>query len=170
MNLTLLDIPWRLAPAPVAVRADDRPARFEQANPPRPMSHERSRLVALECAYLPTGGILSGDSFAQLLRQGLDQPISTLARWIVDRDVVSFEVQGQIWLPMFQFEPPTLQVRHGVLTVVRELRSVFDDLELAEWFAHPNSFLGGQTPAVEVLRNEQAVLEVARLDRFVAAG
>ena len=50
------------------------------------------------------------------------------------------------------------------------LRSVFDEWELAEWFACPNSWLGGQTPASQVVLDEQAVVEAARADRFVAAG
>ena len=127
-------------------------------------------LAAMERSFLPTGGIVSGDGYSQLLRDRLDQPISTLARWIVYREVVSFEIDGQIWLPIFQFDPVNLHVRPGVLQVIHELRGVFDAWELAEWFGLPNSSLAGQTPASEVLRSGRAVLEAARIDRFVAAG
>jgi hypothetical protein len=157
-------------PALAPVRADDRPWPPEPHYAPHRVTQGQLRLRAMECAFLPTGGIVSGDCFSQLLRHGQDQPISTLARWIVNRDVVSFEVHGQIWLPMFQFDPSDLHVRPGVKKVIDELRGVFDDWELAEWFAHPNSSLAGQTPASEVVCNEQAVLEAARVDRFVAAG
>jgi hypothetical protein len=153
-----------------AVRVGDRPLAPEPAYPPHGGTQSRSRLSAMECAFLPTGGIVTGDCFSQLMRHGLDQPISKLARWIVDRHVVAFEVHGQIWLPMFQFEPSTLQVRPGVLKVIEELRGVFDEWELVEWFGQPNSWLNGQSPASAIGRNEQAVLEAARADRFVAAG
>ena len=129
-----------------------------------------SRREALELAFLPTGGIVSGDCFSDLLRDHLDQPISTLARWIVDRNVVNFEMTGQICLPMFQFDPVNLQVHPSVLKVIHELRGVFDDWELAEWFGLPNSSLAGKTPSSAVLRSGQLVLEAARIDRFVAAG
>jgi hypothetical protein len=158
------------AAGPVTVRVDDRPLQPEPEHSPHGGAHGRSRLSAMECAFLPTGGIVSGERLSQLLRHGLDQPISVLARWIVDRLVVSFEVHGQIWLPMFQFEPSTLRLRPGVLRVIEELRGVFGDSELAEWFAHPNSWLEGQSPASAIARDEQAVLDAARADRFVAAG
>ena len=70
---------------------------------------------------------------------------------------------------MFQFEPSNLQVRPGVQRVIAELRNVFDSCELAEWFACPSSWLGGQTPASKVALRGEAVLEAARADRFVAA-
>lgn len=129
-----------------------------------------SRLDAMRRAFAPTGGILSTDCLLQLLRHRLDQPISTLARWIASGDVVSFEARGSVWLPMFQFEPSTLQLRSGVTKAARELRGVLDDWELAAWFAHPNSSLQGLTPADAVLRDEHTVHEAAQVDRFVATG
>jgi hypothetical protein len=168
--MTALASACDFAKARAAVRVDDLPLQPEPDYPPHGATQSRSRLSAMECAFLPAGGIVSGDCFCQLMRHGLDQPISVLARWVVDRDVVSFEVHGQIWLPMFQFEPSNLRVRPGVQKVIEELRSVFDEWELAEWFAHPNCCLDGQTPASQVVRDEQAVLQAARTDRFVAAG
>lgn len=49
----------------------------------------------------------------------------------------------------------------GVLTVILELRNVFDEWQLAEWFGHPNSWLSGQSPASAVGRDERIVLEAA---------
>lgn len=158
--------------APTLKRAHvpDRSAGGEPGNHPSVAACDRDRLGTMASAYRASGGIMSGDRVIQLLRQDFDQPISTLARWIVDRDVVSFELQGQIWLPMFQFGTADRKVRPGVMHVIRELRAVFDDWELAEWFAQPNSSLRGEVPATVVLHDERAVLEAARVDRFVAAG
>jgi hypothetical protein len=168
--MTALAAARDFATAKAAVRVEDLLLQPKPDYPPHGATQSRSRLSAMECAYLPTGGIVSGDCFSQLMRHGLDQPISVLARWVVDRDVVSFELHGQIWLPMFQFEPSNLRVRPGVLKVIEKLRSGFDEWELAEWFAQPNSWLDGQTPASQVACDEQAVLQAARTDRFVAAG
>ncbi len=168
--MTALATTCDVATATAAVRHDDLPLHSEPDHSPYRVSQGRSRPSAMECAFLPTGGIVSGECLSQLMRHGIDQPISVLARWIVNRDVVSFEIHGQIWLPMFQFEPSNLRVRPGVQKVIEELRSVFDEWELAEWFACPNSWLGGQTPASQVARDEQAVVQAARADRFVAAG
>ncbi|MBC7990416.1 MAG: hypothetical protein H7Y19_12650 [Luteimonas sp.] len=123
----------------------------------------------MKSAFLPTGGILAGDCVAHIMRRGFDQPISTLARWIVNRDVVAFEERGELWVPMFQFNPD-LQVRPGVRKVIEELRGVFDEWELVDWFARPNSSLCGENPASVVLCNERAVLEAAMVDRFIATG
>lgn len=168
--MTLLDSGDALATARGTDAADDSFHTARAGGWPQGSSRGRSRLSAMECAFLSSGGILSGDCLAHLLRHGLDQPISKLARWIVDREVVSFECGGETWLPMFQFEPSTLRLKSCVARVIDELRAVFDDVELAEWFARPNSGLDGRAPADAVAADERAVLEAARVDRFVAAG
>ena len=60
--------------------------------------------------------------------------------------------------------------RAGLQQVIGELREVFDDRELAEWFATPNCWLGGGAPAVRLASEPLAVIDAARADRFVAAG
>jgi hypothetical protein len=162
-----LDVPM----AGKAVRADDPVATTAPRFTPRGgVTAGQLRLRAMECAFLPSGGLVSGNLLSHLLRHGLDQPISKLARWIVDRHVLSFEIDGQIWLPMFQFDPSSLRLLPAVQLVIDELRDVFDAWELSEWFARPNSLLGGGVPASVVARDGRAVLQAARLDRFVAAG
>jgi hypothetical protein len=52
--------------------------------------------------------------------------------------------------------------------VVRELRDVYDDEELARWFVGDNEALGGRVPADVVATEPDAVLEAARTDRFIA--
>ena len=124
----------------------------------------------IEAAYRYSGGIASDADVVSMLRKCSDQPISRLARSIVARDVVSFECEGTTWLPLFQFEsqPPT--VRPTVTAVVRELVDVFDDWELASWFALPNNWLQGRTPVDAVAAHPCAVREAARADRYIARG
>ncbi len=128
------------------------------------------RLFAMQRAFRHTGGVITGDSLAALLRQRWDQPLSLLARWIVNREVVNFEAHGQTWLPMFQFDSGGLGVSTGARKTIAELRGVFDDWELTEWFATPNTWLGGVSPADAMASDAQAVWQAARADRFVAVG
>jgi hypothetical protein len=128
------------------------------------------RLFAMQRAFRHTGGIITGDSLAALLRRHCDQPLSLLARWIVHREVVNFEAHGQTWLPMFQFDFGGAGVNTGVRQIMAELGGVFDDWELTDWFATPNTWLGGASPADAMAGDVQAVLQAARADRFVAVG
>ena len=121
-------------------------------------------------AFSDIGGVVNGDALASLLRGGTEQPISLLARWIVQREVISFSWHSQTLLPLFQFDLETLQVRPGVPEVIAELREAFDDVELADWFARPNSWLQGSTPANRFESDLPAVLQAARADRYVALG
>ena len=85
-----------------------------------------------------------------MLRRRTSQPVSMLARWIVERRVVSFGWQGEYLLPMFQFDRAEMTVRRHVSAVLDEFDGTFDDWDLATWFALPNAWLGDDTP-VDVL-------------------
>ena len=126
--------------------------------------------LSLTHAFRATGGVVSGDSLAMMLRGGSDQPISLLARWIVNRQVLSFECHSQTLLPMFQFDSSGVTVRPGLRPVMAELSEVFDDRELVDWFAAPNGWLSGKAPAAVFAVDLPAVLQAARADRFVASG
>jgi hypothetical protein len=130
----------------------------------------RVGVPGLSEAFRSSGGVVSTDVLTMMLRLRSDQPISLLARWLVNRDVISFNVNGQTLLPTFQFDWPTGTVRPGVLGALAELRDAFDDDEVAAWFAQPNSSLLGDSPVNLVDKNPAAVLEAARIDRFVAMG
>ena len=125
-------------------------------------------LLRMQMALHASGGVVTGDAFSVLLRCHCDQPLSRLARWIVNREIVSFEFHSR--LPMFQFVRPMLTVHSGVPQVIGELSGVFDDMELAEWFVTPNSWLAGALPADLVHADGEHVLAAARADRFVADG
>ena len=133
-------------------------------------SHDAHTVMRLLDAFSDIGGVVNGDTLATLLRERTGQPISLLAGWIVHRRVLSFSWHSQTFLPLFQFDLALPQVRPGVLQLMAELRGVFDDLELADWFARPNSWLGDIAPARLYVDNFPAVLHAARADRFVALG
>jgi hypothetical protein len=48
------------------------------------------------------------------------------------------------------------------------LRDVYDDHDLASWFAHGNELLGGGSPASVIDSDPDAVLDAARTDAFIA--
>lgn len=121
-------------------------------------------------AYRATGGLANGDEVARLLRKRSEQPISMLARWIVDRSVVSIVWQSQTLLPLFQFDLADMSLRSGTSAVIRELVDAFDDWEIAHWFAQPNTWLDGAAPVDNMASDQSAVLSAARADRFIALG
>lgn len=114
-----------------------------------------------------SGGMAQGHDLAPLLssRSGLN--IGTLARWIVEGEVVHFEWRHETWLPMFQFGGPDMALREGVRQVLKEFSGVLDPWETAQWFACPSEALGGRTPADEVAIRPDGVLHSARCERYV---
>ncbi len=124
----------------------------------------------LQASFGHSGGLIGANTLSLLMREQCEQPISVLARHIVDRDVVHIDSNADVMLPMFQFDPVTLHVRQAVKMVIDTLKPVFDDVELAHWFAEPNAWLEWSRPADVIVENPLRVLEAARADRFVAAG
>jgi hypothetical protein len=135
-----------------------------------PSVHLRDGVPGLPEAFRSSGGVVSTDTLIMMLRRRSDQPISLLARWLVNRSVISFKSNGQTLLPTFQFDWLTGAVRPGVIGALAELRGAFDDDEIAAWFARPNSSLFGDSPVNLIDKDPAAVLEAARIDRFVAMG
>ena len=65
---------------------------------------EDRQFLAMSRAYARSGGLASGDEIARRLRRREAQPLSTIARWIVDRRIVSLDWQSQMLIPLFQFD------------------------------------------------------------------
>lgn len=131
---------------------------------------ESRQFLVMERAFAMRGGLVTGEELAGRMRTRHEQPISVLARWIVSRCVLSIAWRGQTLVPLFQFEPHDLSVRRSVGRVIVELRDVFDDWELALWFAQPNAWLGHASPLRMLDEDAAAVLQAARADRFIARG
>ena len=93
-----------------------------------------------------------------MLRRRTAQPLSLLARWIVDTLVVSVAWRGDYLLPAFQFDLAGATVRRPVFEI---LDGTLKDLELASWFALPNARLGGAAPVDAIGRDPRAVIDAA---------
>lgn len=121
-------------------------------------------------AFRQTGGISRADDIARRLSTHSDQPISIVARWIVNREALAFGWKGQTMLPLFQFDPCGMTLRPGVTVILRELSDVFDNWGCALWFAQPNVWLGDRPPVDLMETGLREVLDAARVDRYIARG
>lgn len=122
----------------------------------------------MERSFRANGGIADVDEVTTLLGRHTDQPISVLAHWIVNRDVISFDWRGRTLLPLFQFDLDAMAPRASVTGVIRELVPVLNDWELALWFAAPNGWLDDIAPVDIIDSDAGAVYEAARADRYLA--
>ncbi len=128
------------------------------------------QFVEMLNAYRHSGGLARAEELVAMLQGRSDGGVSTLARWIVDRSVICFDWQAQLWVPLFQFEGPAMTLGPHLGAVFAELRGVFDPWQLARWFVLPNESLNGRSP-VDVLRRRPVdVIAAARTDRFTTDG
>jgi hypothetical protein len=125
---------------------------------------------AVMAAFIRHGGLRTDDEVQIMLRRHTSQPLSVLAKGIVQRRIVSITRVGQRWIPLFQFDRATMTVLGGVAAVVAELAPVLDDEELAAWFAMPNRLLDGYAPVRFDRNGWLPVIAAARADRFLVAG
>jgi hypothetical protein len=128
---------------------------------------ELHRMLA---TYGRAGGVATGEEVAGRMRDRFDRPVSQLARWIAERQVVSFTWGVVVLIPLFQFEKPAMARRPAVTDALAELRPFTDDWESALWFVQPNCWLDDGLPIDRLANQAPAVLQAARADRFVALG
>ncbi len=70
----------------------------------------------------------------------------------------------------FSRPPPATPLGWGIEAVQAELGEVLDATELAQWLAEPNPSLCGCTPTDMLDFDPRAVLNAARLDRYIVKG
>ena len=126
---------------------------------------EASQYQQMRQAFGASGGIATCDDVVASLARFTSQPISRFARWIVDDEVLRFQWQGCMRLPLFQFDATWMAPDPSVTPIIRELLHTFHEWDACLWFAEPNAWLGDALP-VELLRKDAgAVLDAARADR-----
>jgi len=126
--------------------------------------------VSLMSAYRPSGGIARGDDLSRHLSAAEPGYLTHLARQIVSGSILSFQWRQSFWVPLFQFEPGTSQVKTCVSQPMGELTPAFDSWETAVWFVQPHTLLNSERPLDVLDKKPNDVLEAARNDRFVAMG
>ena len=168
-----------LAPRPGALAGFLGQAWLNRAHLPRPSLVVSSdvastalhrRYLAILDEFEATGGVVTGDELAAWARSWADQPLSIVARWLVQREVTNFKWQGTTYIPLFQFDCQGKARRDGLQDTISQLACAFDDWEMAEWFALPNVWLGDASPASRLAHDPAGVVGAACADRFVAMG
>ena len=131
---------------------------------------EQRQFAGMLHAFRPYGGFASGQEMVRHLGPLWDDPWATLANWIMSRSVLVVTWSGQTLVPMFQFDRREMSLDATCARVAGELKPVFDDWELVQWFATPNIWLDGAAPVELLACDELAVLQAARTDRYIARG
>ncbi|MBA3057218.1 MAG: hypothetical protein KJ614_12155 [Gammaproteobacteria bacterium] len=122
------------------------------------------QFITLLNAYRDSGGLAPAQEVVALLRRHIECGPAMLTRLIVSKEVICFGWQSALWLPLFQFNPVDMSLQTGLSPVLTELSPHLDAWQVANWFAQPNSWLGGAsaTPARMLAIDPAAVLSAAR--------
>lgn len=123
----------------------------------------------LERGFLACGGVATAEEVSLLLRRHCEQPLSQLARWIVGRSVIHFERNGQMLLPLFQFNVDDMSILPTVHSTLVHFESTLDANETARWFVTPNAALGGEQPVRRMSNDAESVIAAARTHQLVDA-
>lgn len=127
-------------------------------------------LALMLAGFRPEGGVLTGDQLATLLRDHSEQPVSTVARWVVQRSILNLVWLGQTFIPLFQFDRSNMQPHPQMAATIRELAGVYDDWEIGLWFARPNAWLDDDPPLRRLRSDPEGVYKAAQADRFIIRG
>lgn len=166
-NLTFMDAPS--APMPAASRGATLASTDHFHTLPRSTIDDAHGFVEMLDAYRATGGLATGAEVINRMtrRSGsILASLASLAHWTAARQIVSFQWNHNLWLPMFQFRLDDMSLCPASERVIAELAPVFQGWDLACWFAHPNAWLGDVVPADLVRSELGAVLQAARAERF----
>jgi hypothetical protein len=125
-----------------------------------------AEFLSMLCSYRRSGGLARSQEMASILASR-SVSIGTLARWVVEGEVIHLQWQDDTWFPIFQFGGPDLSPSAGVSRVLMELRGVLDPWDTAHWFACPSAALSGRIPADAMEIDPDLVLHAARRDRYV---
>lgn len=118
--------------------------------------------VALLEAFRATGGTAPGDIVARLLEDHQVGDVVSLAKLIYSGQVFGFEWRADFWIPMFQFDADDLVLNAGAQRVRAALPPLWSGWALASWFAGPNAWLDGRSPADMLDSDLEAVIRAAR--------
>jgi len=128
------------------------------------------KFITMLRGFRDTGGLVRGDEVADMLQRLSGHDLSQLARWIVTREVLSFQWRSELWVPLFQFNLSDMSLKDAAQRVSAELAPAFDAWNLSYWFVQPNSWLHDKSPVQLIGSDPSAVFQAARADRFVAMG
>ena len=126
------------------------------------------QFIAMLNAYRGSGGLARDKELLSFSRRCCSFDAGTLASWSAEREVIGFFWQSRTWLPLFQFNLPDMTLAPALGQILAELIPVYDPWELANWFSQPNPWLADCVPAEALEPDPLAVLQAARVCRFIA--
>jgi hypothetical protein len=126
-----------------------------------PQPSSRGFIAMLE-VYRARGGMAPGNFLCQTLQEHQRGDLAQLARLIGDRRIFVLDWQGDLWIPMFQFDADDLSCKTGPALVRAELAGLDSGWAIASWFAQPNTQLGGRLPVDVVDPDLGSVVDAAR--------
>ena len=122
------------------------------------------QFIALLEGYRCSGGLARGSEVFALAQRCQPGKVAMLASWIVNAEVICFDWQSKMWLPLFQFDGSSMTPQPGLNQVLAALRPAYDTWQLANWFVQANPWLADQAPADTLPSDLAAVLRAARAD------
>jgi hypothetical protein len=130
---------------------------------------DNDEFVTLLDANRDFGGIARAQEVASMTMSRCGPDVKTLAAWILDRQLLSFEWQSQIWIPLFQFDRSSMALHPGLGMILSMLTPAYAPWEQALWFTQANAMLGDRIPAHVLPLDHPAVLRAARESPHIAA-
>ena len=124
------------------------------------------QFIGMLQSYRCSGGLARAQEVFEMFKARKACDVAQLARWILERHVVSFDWQSKIWIPLFQFDRSTMALVPGLPPILATLNPIFDAWEIAHWFSLPNRGLGDCAPADTVSVDAMAVFDVAEKCAF----
>ena len=140
------------------------PASNFQPEPCRTQAQTDVQFVELLNAYRSSGGLARLEEVMELTRGACGQAVSHMAKWIIEREVMSFEWHAGLWLPLFQFKRADMTPWQATQQVVRVLNPVLGPWALAAWFVRPHALLQNRSPADTLHASFPAVMHAARAE------
>jgi hypothetical protein len=150
---------WRSLGPSIGQSKADRDEEEQQRN---------MRFVNLLNAFRDSGGLARANEVASQFQRRSEQHISVLGGWLLKRQAIAFEWHSKLWIPLFQFNPADMSLRSGLSEILAELVVVYNDWDLANWFAKPNAWLSDGLPANALAVAAPQVLWAARAERSAA--
>lgn len=162
----LMNTPFVATKAPVAFLA----IPTVKVNAPGARQRDRDEMfIEMLDAYRGSGGLSRGTQISALLEGRGRHTAGTVDKWKDTNEVIYFEWALETWLPRFQFDMATKAPWAEVGLVATELAGVYDNWEMALWFARPSSSLEGRLPADTLRSDPDLVIQAARHDRSLAS-
>lgn len=80
------------------------------------------QFIALLEGYRCSGGLARGQEVFALAQRCQPNQVQRLANWIVNAEVICFDWQAKMWLPLFQFDSCDMTPQPGLDQVLAALR------------------------------------------------